>query len=505
MFGSKKRYVNYLTNELERIRTEAEEGVLNSQINVSELDGAFLEIAKQFNKVLETKNKKQNDIQYKFDLVVEAAQLGLWDFEVENGGAKDNINHYSGKIRENLGYDNELDFPNTYTAWESTVHPEDLAGLYEKFGAHMMDKTGRTPFIHEYRSQLKNGEYRWFRVMAVSPRDKNGNPTRNIGVMWDINDHKVELENANILLKRFELVNDALTFAPPSSEGVWGYELDSIDSFNDDVYCWYSPQLIRLLGFEKAEEFPNLVGTLSNRIHPDDQEKVAQEFYKLLDRKIPVLEIEYRLKLKNGEYRWFNLLSEAYADKERNKLQMSGFIRDITEDREKLRVEEAIVNNMNAFSASVTQLSEATSLVTKEAQEVSEEYNRTAETANIVKTNIDKTKNITELIKRISEQINLLGLNASIEASRAGEHGKGFAVVADEVRNLAIDSSKAVNEIDKMMGEVNRSVNNILTTIDQLKTKANSQAATTEEINATTENIKEMSLELLNIVQKIKE
>ncbi|MDH2413671.1 methyl-accepting chemotaxis protein [Nocardioides sp. CER19] len=104
--------------------------------------------------------------------------------------------------------------------------------------------------------------------------------------------------------------------------------------------------------------------------------------------------------------------------------------------------------------------------------------------------------NVVKLISSIAEQTNLLALNATIEAARAGEAGKGFAVVASEVKDLAQETAKATDDISQRVGAIQADASGAVAAIDRIgevvtriSDSQNTIAAAVEEQSVTTKEM----------------
>lgn len=134
---------------------------------------------------------------------------------------------------------------------------------------------------------------------------------------------------------------------------------------------------------------------------------------------------------------------------------------------------QAIATNAKAAEATVHQATEIVQLENElmnlTVDGIMAIRGTVSETAKKVKhlgESSQKIFTVVNLIKNFAEQTNVLALNASLEAARAGEEGRGFAIVAEEIRELAQQSAKATDDIEKLISSIQRATSEVVTAME---------------------------------------
>ena len=308
--------------------------------------------------------------------------------------------------------------------------------------------------------------------------------------------------------------------------GLWDAILHNGDAMHPKARWTWSAEFRRLVGFSTVEEFPNVVQSWSDRLHPEDVDATFAAFGQALATGAGY-DVAYRLKTRDGSYRWFRATGGVILDAAGTPRRACGSLVDIHDAREaeakrrtatealarrfeaeilaavgdvaaaaqRLERDAGLMNGSageasrragqvatasEAAAANVQSVTAATEEVTASIREIAQQVTRSTQATgtatgqaqqatDVVQRLVGDVQKIGDVVKLISDiagQTNLLALNATIEAARAGEAGKGFAVVASEVKTLAAQTAKATEEITARISAVRDATGNVSLAID---------------------------------------
>ena len=229
--------------------------------------------------------RKLQKSQERLSLALEAANDGLWDWNIKAGTV-----YFSPRYYTMLGYEAN-EFPASYEAWAEILHPDDRESTQEKIHEHI--ERGSEGFEEEFRLRTKDGDWRWILSRGkVVERDANGESVRMVGTHVDITERKHAEEEIESI---FNLT---------------GYMICVADM--DGYFRRINSSFEQTLGYT-AEEL--LGRPFFDFMHPEDKERTAAVIKERLSRGVQVIGFENRYRCKDGSYKWLSWTSQPVVEK----------------------------------------------------------------------------------------------------------------------------------------------------------------------------------------------
>ncbi|MCK8823849.1 methyl-accepting chemotaxis protein [Fuchsiella alkaliacetigena] len=194
---------------------------------------------------------------------------------------------------------------------------------------------------------------------------------------------------------------------------------------------------------------------------------------------IPYVGIGVPLKDENGE---------VFAAISLNK--------SLARQEEMYRMSDNLLNSMREIADTIETLS-------AESEELASIGTKLSENADQLTQKVEETDEVLTVVQEVTDQTNLLGLNAAIEAARVGDEGKGFGVVAEEIRQLANNTASSLEKIEEILRTLQESNEGINSGVEEIEKISFQQAEEIQSISETIQSIKDMSDKLSEFAKKM--
>ncbi|MNO55204.1 putative sensory transducer protein YfmS [compost metagenome] len=267
---------------------------------------------------------------------------------------------------------------------------------------------------------------------------------------------------------------DALVLAAPYFKKIHSQDI-MIGITDREIFQYYSPSNVIDLGLVKGSPIPPEDPTLSNGLKGEiSLNRIPPEVYgsPVISTCVPIYGTDNEV---------VGVFAIAYTLENENKL-------------------EVFTDEINGISSHLMDMVQS---VAAQSEELSATSQQILDNTRRAVTESQEVNKVTGFIREISEQTNLLGLNAAIEAARVGEQGAGFGVVAKEVRKLSVNTKEATHHIEKSLSDVQKSIKQMELEIEAISASSHAQAELVTEFSGVIERLNKASNEMTTFMQSI--
>lgn len=265
-------------------------------------------------------------------LLTDLTEIGSWVINFAPDGSVASV-RWGDSLRRLLGYTDLRDFPNELESFMRGIHPEDRDEFIGGIRAGIIDKNITRTAGYDCRFFKKDGSVRWLRSKGMLSRDSEGRLSRYSGVTIDITQMKEHDALYTALQNETAFLN---TIHEMLGSGSWTMDFDEAGAM---VRVKWSNEFRRMIGYQGVDDFPDVLESWSDLLHPDDREHVLKEYNETISDYTghKTYDVEYRLRTKNRGYRWYRAVGKPTRRPDGSPVTYVGIFIDITDQKKMMQ------------------------------------------------------------------------------------------------------------------------------------------------------------------------